>query len=203
MVNTGRADSSGDKPAHNGRTDFGKHVVREPKRPGVMVDVSQVSGKTLWEVVGVSQSPVVASRSSCRALCGHPRNMTDEMIKRLAAKAGRTSWEKIINHIEHAAMLVGFEHVGLGSDFDGAFMPAGLEDRTILPKITAALLAEDAQREGRPEDPWREHPARHGSELESGPVAAWEVARLRRRPRRRGLVCTCEHVDSWAERCLQ
>ena len=202
MVNTDWADSSGDTSAHNGLTDFGKQVVHELNRLGVMVDVSHVSDKTFWDVLEVSQSPVIASHSSCRALCGHPRNMTDEMIKALAAKggtiqinfndgfldqelylkqkaiepdlnlmrleaeqkfpgpenaqkcaeamqaielkersAGTTSWEKIIDHIDHAVKLVGSEHVGLGSDFDGAFMPKGMEDCTMLPKITAALLA--------------------------------------------------------------
>ncbi len=202
MVNTDWADSSGDQPAHNGLTDFGKRVVLELNRLGVMVDVSHVSDKTFWDVLAVSRSPVIASHSSCRALCGHPRNMTDEMIKALAAKggsiqinfndgfldqdlylrqkalepelqrmrreiqekypgpgdeqkraeamraigmkersAGTTSWEKIIDHIDHAVKLVGSEHVGLGSDFDGAVMPTGMEDCTMLPKITAALLA--------------------------------------------------------------
>lgn len=202
MVNTDWADSSGDKPAHNGLTPFGKQVIGELNRLGVMVDISHVSDKTFWDVLEISQAPVIASHSSCRALCGHPRNMTDEMIKALAAKggtiqinfndgfldeelfqkqkalepelermrrearekypgaeneakraaamqavemkersAGTTSWEKIIDHIDHAVKLVGSEHVGLGSDFDGAFMPAGMDDCTMLPKITAALLA--------------------------------------------------------------
>jgi membrane dipeptidase len=202
MVNTDWADSSGDKPAHNGLTEFGRQVVRELNRLGVIVDVSHVSDKTFWDVLAVSQSPVIASHSSCRALCGHPRNMTDEMIKALAAKGGTiqinfydgyldqdlylkqqalepelqrmrreadekypgpeneqkraeammaiqrkerslgtTSWEKIVDHIDHAVKLVGAQHVGLGSDFDGAAMPAGMEDCTKLPKITAALLA--------------------------------------------------------------
>ena len=202
MVNTDWADSSGEKPAHNGLTAFGRQVIRELNRLGVMVDVSHVSDKTFWDVLEVSQSPVIASHSSCRALCGHPRNMTDEMIRALAAKGGTiqinfhevfldqelylkaqalepelvrmrrdanerfprpedaqeraeamrnidirersigtASWEKIIDHIDHAVRLVGSEHVGLGSDFDGAFMPTGMEDCTMLPKITAALLA--------------------------------------------------------------
>jgi membrane dipeptidase len=198
MVNTDWADSSGDQPAHNGLTDFGKRVVLELNRLGVMVDVSHVSDKTFWDVLAISQSPVIASHSSCRALCGHPRNMTDEMIKALAAKggtvqinfydgfldqelylkqqalgpelqrmrqealkapneqkraeamraidlkersAGTTSWEKIVEHIDHVVKLVGPDHVGLGSDFDGAVMPTGMEDCTMLPKITAALLA--------------------------------------------------------------
>src|SRR5439155_2711135 len=82
------ADSSGDKPAHNGLTDFGKEVVRELNRLGVMVDISHVADKTFWDALEVSQAPMIASHSSCRAISGHPRNMTDEMIKALAAKGG-------------------------------------------------------------------------------------------------------------------
>ena len=72
MVNTDWADSSGDKPAHNGLTPFGRRVVHDLNRLGVMVDVSHVSDKTFWDVLAVSESPVIASHSSCRALCGHP-----------------------------------------------------------------------------------------------------------------------------------
>jgi membrane dipeptidase len=202
MVNTEWADSSGDTPAHDGLTAFGRQAIRELNRLGVMVDVSHASDKTFWDVLAASESPVIASHSSCRALSGHPRNMTDEMITALAARGGTiqinfhsvflddalyrkekaiepelermqreiaekysgpgsekrraeaersidvtarsvgtTSWEKIVEHIDHAVKLVGADHVGLGSDFDGAFMPAGMEDCTMLPKITAALLA--------------------------------------------------------------
>lgn len=193
-VNTDWADSSGDQPRHNGLTDFGKEVVRELNRLGVMVDISHVSDKTFQDALEVSRAPMIASHSSCRALSGHARNMTDDMIKSLAAKGGviqinyldqfidntlfeymkkaqpfmrelaqkypgrenaarrreemerqfgpapRASWEKIIEHIDHAVKLVGVSHVGLGSDFDGGGMPAGMEDVTHLPKITEALL---------------------------------------------------------------
>ncbi len=139
---------------------------------------------------------MIASHSSCRALSNHPRNMTDEMIKALAAKGGviqinyldafideplyqyslktreasralmqqlggftpenaakvreemakqfgpvpKVTWEKIIEHIDHAVKLVGADHVGLGSDFDGGSMPEGMKDATQLPKLTEALL---------------------------------------------------------------
>jgi len=203
------ADASTDKPAHNGLTDFGKDVVRELNRQGILVDVSHVSDKTFYDALAVSRAPIIASHSSCRAICNHPRNMTDQMIKDLAAKGGviqinyeksfidqaykdaydkaaggvvasnadivkacgedtecvsrettkrerllteqgklpHVSWEKIIEHIDHAVKLVGADHVGLGSDFDGASMPEGLEDCSKLPKITEALL-----RKGYPED---------------------------------------------------
>ena len=202
MLNTDWADSSTDKPSHNGLTDFGKQVVLEMNRVGMMVDVSHIADKTFYDVLATSRAPVIASHSSCRALDDAPRNMTDDMIKALAAKGGviqinyhvaflsqefrdaekaapdigkaieaeskkrcgdqeacqlieadkilreyvaqgklpRVSWTKIIEHIDHAVKLVGADHVGLGSDFDGADMPYGMEDATHLPQITNALL---------------------------------------------------------------
>jgi membrane dipeptidase len=174
-VNTDWADSSGDKPAHNGLTDFGKDVVREMNRLGMLVDISHVADKTFWDALEVSRAPLIASHSSSRVISGHPRNMTDDMVKALAAKGGVVQinyevtfldndrneasnkrqgvsaeeraklpplpdvrWEKII---EHMVKLVGPTHVGLGSDFDGATMPSGMDDVSMLPKITAALLA--------------------------------------------------------------
>ena len=196
------ADSSTDKAAHNGLTDFGKDVVREMNRLGVMVDISHVSDKTFADALAISKAPMIASHSSCRAICDAPRNMTDEMMKALAAKAGvvqinyhvgflsqefrdaekadpkinadigqevtkrcgdneacqllegdkltreavekgklpRVGYEKIIEHIDHAVKVAGADHVGLGSDFDGANMPYGMEDATKLPLITEALL---------------------------------------------------------------
>jgi len=196
------ADSSTDKAAHNGLTDFGKDVVREMNRLGVMVDISHVSDKTFAGALAISKAPMIASHSSCRAICDAPRNMTDEMMKALAAKGGvvqinyhvgflsqefrdaekadpkinaeigqevnkrcgdneacqllegdkltrqaveqgklpRVGYEKIIEHIDHALKVAGPDHVGLGSDFDGANMPYGMEDATKLPLITEALL---------------------------------------------------------------
>src|SRR4051794_4112642 len=169
-VNTNWSDSSGDKPLHNGLTDFGKDVVRELNRLGIMVDISHVSDKTFWDALETSKAPLVASHSSMRAISGHPRNMTDDMVRALGAKGGvvminysigflsneryeagqknpppaempRVSWEKIVDHIDHAVKLVGATHVGLGSDFDGTAVPDGMDDVSRLPKITAALLA--------------------------------------------------------------
>lgn len=203
-INVEWADSSTDKAAHNGLTDFGKDVVREMNKLGVIVDISHVSDKTFYDVLAISKAPVFASHSSCRAICDAPRNMTDQMIKDLAAKGGviqinyhvgflsqefrdaekkdpsineaiakeiknrcpdendeacqliqgdkltreyvaagklpKVDYTKIIEHIDHAVKLVGADHVGLGSDFDGANMPFGMEDAAMLPKITEALL---------------------------------------------------------------
>src|SRR6202045_2297846 len=82
------ADSSTDKPAHNVLSAFGKNVIREMNRLGMMVDVSHVSDKTFRDVLAISKAPVFASHSNCRALCDHPRNMSDAMIRELAPKGG-------------------------------------------------------------------------------------------------------------------
>jgi len=201
--NNNWADSSTDKPQHNGLTPFGKDVVREMNRLGMMVDISHVADKTFFDVLALTTAPVIASHSSSRAIAKHPRNMTDEMMKALAKNGGviminyhagflseefrvaaekehgdvvtamsamskkcggneacttmeseridhelmakgtlpKVGWEKIIEHIDHAVKVAGADHVGLGSDFDGATMPLGMEDVSKLPKITEALLA--------------------------------------------------------------
>jgi len=196
------ADASTDKPVHNGLSEFGKQVIVEMNRLGMIVDVSHVSDKAFQDVLEVSRAPVFASHSSCRALCNATRNLSDEMIKALAAKGGlvqinfhvgfisrqfreaekgqlelatwiedeakrrcgenmacrllesdrivrtlvgegklpRVEWTEIVRHIDHAAKIAGADRVGLGSDFDGAEMPYGMEDASRLPRITDALL---------------------------------------------------------------
>jgi membrane dipeptidase len=202
MLNTDWADASTDKPAHNGLSDFGKQAIQEMNRQGMIVDVSHVSDKTIRDVLAVSGAPVLASHSSCQALCQTPRNLSDEIIKALAAKGGvmqinfhmgflsqgfrdaekaqpelwkqidaeaericgendacqilesdrivrafvaegklpRVEWTTIVDHIDHAVKIGGVDHVGLGSDCDGAEMPYGMEDESSLPRITEALL---------------------------------------------------------------
>jgi membrane dipeptidase len=87
-ANTQWADSSGDQPKWNGLTDFGRQVVERMNRLGMMVDVSHVSDKTFYDALAVTQAPVIASHSSCRALCDVPRNMSDDMIRALAKNGG-------------------------------------------------------------------------------------------------------------------
>src|SRR6202795_2373845 len=86
IYNAEWADSSTAEPAPNGLTDYGKEIVREMNRQGIMVDISHVSDKTFYDALGVSKAPLIASHSSCRAICNQPRDMSDEMIKALAAK---------------------------------------------------------------------------------------------------------------------
>ena len=186
MVNNEWADSSTDTPVHNGLTGFGKDVVREMNRLGIMVDISHVSDKTFYDAIATSKAPLIASHSSCRALCNAARNMTDDMIRALAKNGGvmqinyhvgflsqpfrdfenahpevekeideevkkhcdfmnagklpKVDWTLIVDHIDHAVKVGGIDHVGLGSDFDGAVMPLGMEDVSHLPQITDALL---------------------------------------------------------------
>ncbi len=157
------ADSSGDVTDpevkhHNGLTDFGKQVVREMNRLGMLVDVSHVSDKTFWDVMETSSAPVFASHSSCRALCDVPRDMTDDMIRAVAKKGGvvqvnflpaflttrntpPASVADVAAHIDHIVKIAGIGAAGIGSDFDGIDRtPTGLEDVSKFPNLTRALL---------------------------------------------------------------
>lgn len=104
-VHTGWADSSGEAPRHDGLTEFGKDVVRELNRLGVMVDVSHVADPTFWDALEVSRAPLLASHSSCRAISGHPRNMTDEMIKAMAARGGVVQINFLDAYLDHDLYL--------------------------------------------------------------------------------------------------
>jgi membrane dipeptidase len=197
------ADSSAHKPAHNGLTAFGRQVVHEMNRLGMMVDISHVADKTFYDTIAASAAPVIASHSSCRAIANVPRNMTDDMLRALAsnggvvhinyfegflepgfdarlnalkadqaaenaieartpkfgdrsaagpqerkidvrrtAKLGRIPLTRLVDHFEHAVKIAGIDHVGLGSDFDGANgqFPLGLEDISKLPNLVRALM---------------------------------------------------------------
>ena len=85
------ADSSTAKPEHNGLTDFGKQVVREMNRQGIMVDISHVSDKTFYDALEVSKAPLIASHSSCRALCNHVRDMSRRHDQGAGRKGRRDS----------------------------------------------------------------------------------------------------------------
>ncbi len=132
----------------DGLSPFGREVVAEMNRLGMLVDVSHISDAAFYDVLEVSEKPVVATHSCCRALADHPRNMTDDMIRSLAAAGGviqinfyplflesgfdeshRPSYKRIADHVDHVVRLVGINHVGLGSDFDGIEVtPEGMDD---------------------------------------------------------------------------
>jgi len=202
-VSTSWAGSSGDEVGKTrGLSDFGKRVIREMNRLGMMVDVSHLSDKAFWDIVNTSTRPVIATHSGCRAITNVPRNLTDEMIVALAKTGGvvnvifypehiepgyaekkkkvdaeieqfvrRASEEekgdiahkklardrvrreeylkrlppiyvvRIVDHIDHVVKLVGIDHIGIGSDFDGIqAVPADLKSVADLPNLTAELL---------------------------------------------------------------
>jgi membrane dipeptidase len=87
-INNNWGDSSTDEPVHNGLTDFGRQVVRELNRLGIIVDISHVSDKSFYDTLEVTQAPVIASHSSCRALVGIPRNMSDDLLRAVARNGG-------------------------------------------------------------------------------------------------------------------
>lgn len=179
----------------NGLSPFGREVVAEMNSIGMLIDVSHVSDETFYDVIRHSTKPVVATHSCCRSLADHPRNMTDDMIRALAAAGGviqinfyplfldykfsgvlkssgimergesverefildpadplkraswnriqdelmalkRPSYKRIVDHIDHVVSLVGIDHVGLGSDFDGIEVtPEGMEDISCFGKV--------------------------------------------------------------------
>jgi membrane dipeptidase len=202
-VSTSWAGSSGDDVGRTrGLNEFGKSVVREMNRLGMMIDVSHVSDPTFWDIVNTSTAPVVATHSACRAIADVPRNLTDEMIRALANTGGvvnvifypehlEPGWSqkkkqvdseiapmvqqassaepgdavhkkmardrvrsreyarrlppvnvaRIVDHIDHIVKLVGIDHVGIGSDFDGVqITTTGLATVAELPNLTKELL---------------------------------------------------------------
>ncbi|MGA2196437.1 MAG: dipeptidase [Bryobacteraceae bacterium] len=197
------ADTSSKPPEHNGLTDFGRQVVREMNRLGMMVDISHVSDKTFYDALETSSAPIIASHSSCRSIADVPRNMTDDMLRALAAKGGvvhinfyegflepgfndrenalqdaqarqdsidsqtpdfgdrsrngpavrkinqeriaklgRVPLSRLLDHFEHAVKIAGIDHVGLGSDFDGAddMFPQDMEDISKIPNLVRGLM---------------------------------------------------------------
>jgi len=195
-------DSSTDRggPEDNGLSEFGKEVVAECNRLGIMVDVSHVSEESFFDIVETTKAPIIASHSSVRALCDHPRNLTDEQLKALAKNGGvtqicfvssfvkeqppnperdaalevlrekygsrrniqdeaakakvmeeyqeiyekypdeRTTLHELVDHIDHVVELIGVDHVGIGTDFDGGGGVEGCNDVSEMPNITEELL---------------------------------------------------------------
>ena len=202
-ISTSWAGSSGDEVgAKRGLNDFGKQVIREMNRVGMMVDVSHVSDPTFWDIISTSTKPVIATHSGCRAIANVPRNLSDDMIRALAKTGGvvnaifypehlEPGWSqkkkqvdveiaslvqqaseaepgnavrkkmarddvhreeyakrlppvpvsRLVDHIDHIVKLVGVDHVGIGSDFDGVQATlSDLPDVASLPNLTRELV---------------------------------------------------------------
>ena len=141
---------------HGGVSAFGEQVIKEMNRLGILVDMSHAGEKSFYDALDISKKPIVCSHSSARALCDHPRNLTDDQMRALAAKGGvaqttiyngflRKDGEAtildVIAHLEHAIQVMGIDHVGLGTDFDGDGGVRGLADSSELLHFTRQLLA--------------------------------------------------------------
>ncbi len=195
-------DSSTDRggPEDNGLSEFGKEVVAECNRLGIMVDISHASEKSFFDIVETTKAPIIASHSSVRTLCDHPRNLTDGQLKALAKNGGviqicfvssfikeqppnperdaaiealrekygsrrniqdeaarakameeyqeifekypgeRTTLQELVDHIDFVVELIGVDHVGIGTDFDGGGGVEGCNDVSEMPNITEELL---------------------------------------------------------------
>ncbi|MEW6448067.1 MAG: dipeptidase [Bacillota bacterium] len=149
------ADGVAEDKTGGGLTNFGREVVKEMGRLGMIVDVAHLAPAGFWDVLRLAKCPVIASHANSRTLCDHPRNLTDEQVRELAATGGvigvnfvpefidpvNPTVDRLVDHIEHLAAVGGVECVGIGSDFDGApKMVAGLEDASALPFLTERLL---------------------------------------------------------------
>ena len=146
-------------PEHNGLSEFGKQVVAEMNRLGMMVDISHVSDKTVLDVLEMSTAPIIASHSSARAVYEHPRNLPDELLKKIADKGGvvqatieyvkaHASYERpelptvaeFVDHIVHIVNVAGIDHVGIGTDFDGGGELSDCYDVSEMGNITRELV---------------------------------------------------------------
>ena len=148
-------DSARGNAEHGGLSNFGREVVAEMNRLGILVDMSHASEKSFYDALEVSKVPIVCSHSSARALCDHPRNLTDDQMRALAKKdgvaqttvyggflrkEGQATIIDAVEHLCHAAKIMGVEHVGLGTDFDGDGGVPGLADASEIINFTRHLL---------------------------------------------------------------
>ncbi len=149
-------DSARGSATHGGVSEFGAEVIGEMNRLGVMVDMSHASEKSFYDALDISTQPIVCSHSNCKALCDVPRNITDDQMRALAAKGGvmhvtlyhgflRNDEQEAtvldaIAHLEHAARVMGIEHVGIGTDFDGDGGIRGFADSSEMINFTMNLL---------------------------------------------------------------
>ena len=148
-------DSARGNAEHGGLSPFGREVVQEMNRLGILVDLSHAAESSFYDALELSKVPIVCSHSSARALCDHPRNLTDDQMRALAKhdgvaqttvykgflrKEGEASIVDAVEHLCHAARIMGVEHVGLGTDFDGDGGVPGLADASEIINFTCHLL---------------------------------------------------------------
>jgi microsomal dipeptidase-like Zn-dependent dipeptidase len=149
-------DSAKGTQTHGGVSAFGAEVIQKMNELGLMVDLSHASEKSFYDALDISRMPIVCSHSSCRALCNHPRNLTDDQMRALARKGGvcqitlypgflkadgQATILDAMAHLDHAIQVMGIDHVGLGTDFDGDGGVPGLADASELSLFTRQLLA--------------------------------------------------------------
>ena len=148
-------DSARGEHTHNGVSAFGREVIKEMNRLGIMVDLSHAGEKSFYDALELSKTPIVCSHSSCRTLCDHPRNLTDDQMRALAQKGGvmqvtlyhgflvkdgEATLDDAMRHLDHAIDVMGIDHVGLGTDFDGDGGIRGLASSAELLNYTRELL---------------------------------------------------------------
>ncbi len=154
-LNTWASTGNDEEDLGGGLTRFGMALVKEMNRLGMLVDVSHISERGFWDVLEISEHPVIASHSNCKTLCRHSRNLSNEQLKALAANGGvvgitfvpgfitADGWTKmpplaqLLNHFAYAIDIAGIDHVGIGSDFDGG--GDLLKDASEFIKITEGL----------------------------------------------------------------
>lgn len=153
--NTWASTGNDEGETGGGLTKFGIQLVKEMNKLGMLVDVSHISERGFWDVLDITDAPIIASHSNCMTLCNHSRNLTNEQLKAITANGGvigitfvpgfiaedgwrnRPPFAQLLNHIEYAIDVAGLDHVGIGSDFDGG--GDLLKDATEYPKITEGL----------------------------------------------------------------
>lgn len=148
-------DSAVGETLHGGLSQLGEEAVRQMNRMGIVIDLSHAAESTFYDVLKISSTPVIASHSSARSLCDHPRNLTDDQIRALSSAKGvvqvclysgflakdRTATiMDAVDHIEHIIHIGGIECVGIGSDFDGGGGIEGCNASNELINITVELL---------------------------------------------------------------
>ena len=148
------ADGLGAKRSKSKLPELGVHALEEMDKLGIVFDVSHLCDTNFWDVCDLMKGPFIASHSNCRDLCHVPRNLTDDMIWALADHEGvigvefvgsavakvNPNLEKLVDHVDHIVDLVGPDHVGLGSDFDGGGKLPELNDTSQFPNVTRELV---------------------------------------------------------------